>query len=492
MDTIVGERRWYRGRRGLDAYILKKEPFEIEVTVRDMHPGLTSEEALIGTRIMTSAVNTYRILCTDSESSGYTHIRSTSTGKAKPMNSCLFLFPFVQFDGESGVTSESLLHGNVCFVSMHPAMEPNCEIVFEELYSSKFFARGYPFPLPGITSISEFCNPMVPAGALPEHDPLFWARARHISPLEDSLGTIFIFGIAGLAPGDLEVLHRSSTHAGFILQCKGIVSKMCPSSGDVLQEMLTVVRAWMNLRHPFVLSPLWRLFVSPNDLLTLAELTRHGGEAVILLISRVSFYKTESSGDLADAHADEHLFPMPSLPLPLSARNITGFQFYNATPTISQASAARQYAAAHTNSLNVLCTFHAECWCSQGRLLFAGDCVSVSGELPTVEYSLVSHMRIIEDYPVHQIERTRDKTLYKVLSSTWRRLSVLDLSGGRSDLIFALAEVGSNITSVCIVGQPCCAANTIFTPRFGHIHVIWLKTSDQVFGFIRMNQPEKG
>jgi hypothetical protein len=138
-----------------------------------------------------------------------------------------------------------------------------------------------------------------------------------------------------------------------------------------------------------------------------------------------------------------------------------------------------QYAAAHTDSLNVLCTFHAECWCSKGRLLFAGDCVPPrNGELPTVEYLLVSHMRIIEEYGVHHIERTRDKTFYKILSSTWRRLSVLDLSGGRSDLIFALAEVGSNITSVCIVGQAC-AANTIFTRD---IHVIWLKTSDQVFG----------
>jgi hypothetical protein len=221
-----------------DAYIPRKGPFEIEVTVRDLNPGLTSEEALIGLRRVNSAVNAVKVLCTDSESSGYKHIRSASTGKAQPMNSCWFLFPFVQFNGESGVTSESLLQGNVCFVSMHPAMEPNCQIVFEELYSSEFFARGYPFPLPGITSISEFCNPMIPA--LPKHDPLFWARARHISPLEDSLGTIFIFGLAGLAPGDLEVLHRNSTHAGFILQCKGIVSKMCPSSGDVLQEMLTV------------------------------------------------------------------------------------------------------------------------------------------------------------------------------------------------------------------------------------------------------------
>ena len=85
-------------------------------------------------------------------------------------------------------------------------------------------------------------------------------------------------------------------------------------------------------------------------------------------------------------------------------------------------------------------------------MLVAGDCVSLSGELPTAEYLLASHMRIIEEYPVHHIERTRYKTLYKILSATWRRLSVLDLSGGQSDLIFALAEVGSNITSVCIVG----------------------------------------
>jgi hypothetical protein len=121
-----------------------------------MHPGLTSEGALIDTRRVNSAVNAVKVLCTDSESSAYTHIRSTSTGKAKPMNSCWFLFPFVQFDGKSGVTSESFPHGNVCFVSKHPVMEANCQIVFEDLYSSEFLARGYPFPLPGITSISEF------------------------------------------------------------------------------------------------------------------------------------------------------------------------------------------------------------------------------------------------------------------------------------------------------------------------------------------------
>jgi hypothetical protein len=67
MDTVVGERRWDRGKR--NSYIPKiiVEPFEIEVTMRDMHPGLTSKEALIGTRIMNSAVNTFHILCTDSD-----------------------------------------------------------------------------------------------------------------------------------------------------------------------------------------------------------------------------------------------------------------------------------------------------------------------------------------------------------------------------------------------------------------------------------------
>ena len=39
------------------------DPFVIEVTVRDMHPGLTSEEALIGTRTMNS-VNAFHVHCT--------------------------------------------------------------------------------------------------------------------------------------------------------------------------------------------------------------------------------------------------------------------------------------------------------------------------------------------------------------------------------------------------------------------------------------------
>ena len=40
----------------------------------DMYPGLTEEEALIGTRHMDSAVNTFRVLCTDSGSGERTKV----------------------------------------------------------------------------------------------------------------------------------------------------------------------------------------------------------------------------------------------------------------------------------------------------------------------------------------------------------------------------------------------------------------------------------
>jgi hypothetical protein len=46
-----------------DAFISKQDPSEIEVTVRDMHPALTSEDALIGARRMNPAVNTVRLTC---------------------------------------------------------------------------------------------------------------------------------------------------------------------------------------------------------------------------------------------------------------------------------------------------------------------------------------------------------------------------------------------------------------------------------------------
>jgi hypothetical protein len=51
-----------------DSYVLQKEPFFVEATVRDMRPGLTSEEALIGIRRLNSAVNTVRVRCADLES----------------------------------------------------------------------------------------------------------------------------------------------------------------------------------------------------------------------------------------------------------------------------------------------------------------------------------------------------------------------------------------------------------------------------------------
>ncbi len=57
-----------------DTYIPQKDAFVAEVTVRDMHPGLTSEEALIGTRRLNSVVNTARLRCTDLESGERTNM----------------------------------------------------------------------------------------------------------------------------------------------------------------------------------------------------------------------------------------------------------------------------------------------------------------------------------------------------------------------------------------------------------------------------------
>ncbi len=50
-----------------DGYSPMKEPLFIEVTVRDMHHGLTSEDALVGVRQMSSAVNTVPVRCTNPE-----------------------------------------------------------------------------------------------------------------------------------------------------------------------------------------------------------------------------------------------------------------------------------------------------------------------------------------------------------------------------------------------------------------------------------------
>ncbi len=51
-----------------DAYTPHGDPFFVEVTVRDMHPGLTSEDALIGARRMNSALNAVGVRCRDLES----------------------------------------------------------------------------------------------------------------------------------------------------------------------------------------------------------------------------------------------------------------------------------------------------------------------------------------------------------------------------------------------------------------------------------------
>jgi hypothetical protein len=46
----------------------------MDVAVWDVYPGLTEEEALIGARHMDSAVNTVRVLCTDSGSGERTKV----------------------------------------------------------------------------------------------------------------------------------------------------------------------------------------------------------------------------------------------------------------------------------------------------------------------------------------------------------------------------------------------------------------------------------
>ena len=54
------------------AYKKGNDPFVIEATVRDMHPGLTSEEALIGTRNIDSSVSAVRLKCEEKKLGGLT------------------------------------------------------------------------------------------------------------------------------------------------------------------------------------------------------------------------------------------------------------------------------------------------------------------------------------------------------------------------------------------------------------------------------------
>jgi hypothetical protein len=60
-------------------YSPQREHFSMEVTLRDMHPGLTSEDALIGTRRLNSVVNTVRVRCTDLESGDRTKVPDQDT-----------------------------------------------------------------------------------------------------------------------------------------------------------------------------------------------------------------------------------------------------------------------------------------------------------------------------------------------------------------------------------------------------------------------------
>jgi hypothetical protein len=51
-----------------------EDPFFVEVTVREMYTGLTREEALLGTRLSNSDVNTFRVYCTALESVEQTQV----------------------------------------------------------------------------------------------------------------------------------------------------------------------------------------------------------------------------------------------------------------------------------------------------------------------------------------------------------------------------------------------------------------------------------
>jgi hypothetical protein len=52
------------GRMAWDAYKKGNDPFVMEVTVRDMHPALTSEKSLVGARKIDSSTSTVRLKCT--------------------------------------------------------------------------------------------------------------------------------------------------------------------------------------------------------------------------------------------------------------------------------------------------------------------------------------------------------------------------------------------------------------------------------------------
>jgi hypothetical protein len=72
-----------------DAHILQEESFFVEVTVRDMHLGLTREEALIGTRRINSDVNAVRVQCSDLKSGERTKVPdATFVGQANKLPEC--------------------------------------------------------------------------------------------------------------------------------------------------------------------------------------------------------------------------------------------------------------------------------------------------------------------------------------------------------------------------------------------------------------------
>ena len=62
-EPLLRNDDFHFGRMAWDAYKKGNGPFVMEMTVRDMYPALTSEEALIGARKIDSSTSTVRLKC---------------------------------------------------------------------------------------------------------------------------------------------------------------------------------------------------------------------------------------------------------------------------------------------------------------------------------------------------------------------------------------------------------------------------------------------
>jgi FkbM family methyltransferase len=105
----------------LDTY--NNNRFFVDVTVRDMHPALTTEEALIGARHIDSSVNTVRLKCVENSSS----LLASTASREREGSKTIFLATRAELDSDESLDEVRGVGHPAVFIDKYTTLECECD-----------------------------------------------------------------------------------------------------------------------------------------------------------------------------------------------------------------------------------------------------------------------------------------------------------------------------------------------------------------------------